>query len=38
MNALLKGLFWNCRGIWKKGLSPFIRDMIKLQNFNFLYF
>jgi exonuclease III len=34
----LKGLFWNYRGIRKKGMSPYVRDMIKLQNLDFLCF
>jgi exonuclease III len=38
MNYPMKGLFWNCRGIRKKGLSPYLRDMIKDQKFDFLCF
>lgn len=32
------GLFWNCRGIRKKGLAPFIRDLMKERNFDFVCF
>jgi hypothetical protein len=39
MSASLKGMFWNCRGDKeKKGMSPFIKDLIKMQNFDFLCF
>lgn len=32
------GLFWNCRGIRKKGLSSFVRNLIKENNFDFVCF
>jgi exonuclease III len=38
MNNSMKGMFWNCRRIRKKGLAHYIRDMIKEQKFDFLCF
>jgi exonuclease III len=38
MNGVLKGLFWNCRGIRKKGMSSFVKYLISLQNLDFLCF
>jgi exonuclease III len=38
MSADMKGIFWNCRGIRKKGLSSFLRDLIKERDFNFICF
>jgi exonuclease III len=34
----MRDLFWNCRGISKKGFSPYIRDTIKDHKFDFLCF
>ena len=30
------GLLWNCRGIRKKGVAPFIRNLIGLHKFKFI--
>jgi hypothetical protein len=30
--------FWNCRGIKKKGVASYIRDMVKECNFDFVCF
>jgi hypothetical protein len=38
LNSPVKGLFWNHRGIRKKGLASYIRDMMKDHKFDFLYF
>jgi hypothetical protein len=38
MIGCVKGLFWNCRGIKKKDLAPFIRDMIHEKGLDFLCF
>jgi hypothetical protein len=38
MSSPMRGLFWNCRGISKKGFSPYIRDTIKDHKFDFLCF
>lgn len=32
------GLFWNCRGIRKKGLGSFIKNLMKEHNFDFACF
>lgn len=33
------GCFWNCRGIGKKkGMTPYIRDLIKEHNLDFICF
>jgi exonuclease III len=34
----MKGLFWNCRGIRKQGLAPYIRDMFSTQHYDFVCF
>jgi hypothetical protein len=34
----MKGLFWNCRGFRKNGMSPYARDLIRDGNFDFLCF
>jgi exonuclease III len=34
----MRGLFWNCRGIKKKGVAPYIRDMVRECNFDFVCF
>jgi hypothetical protein len=35
---MLGVVFWNCRGIKKKDLAPFIRDMIHEKDLDFLCF
>jgi hypothetical protein len=32
----MMGLLWNCRGIRKKGVAPFIRNLIGLHKFKFI--
>ena len=32
----MKGLFWNCRGIKKNGVSSFLKDLILEHNFHFI--
>jgi exonuclease III len=32
----MKGLFWNCRGIRKKGLASYLREMMGVNNFDFI--
>jgi hypothetical protein len=32
----MMGLLWNCRGIRKKGVAPFIRNLIGLNKFKFI--
>jgi len=32
----MKGLMWNCRGIKKKGVSSFLRNLISEHRFHFL--
>jgi exonuclease III len=32
----MKGLFWNCREIRKKGLSSYVRELIKEHKFDLL--
>ena len=32
----MKGLFWNCRGIKKKGVSSFLRNLIMEHKFHIL--
>jgi exonuclease III len=34
----VQGLFWNCRGVKKKGLVPFVRDLIREKDLDFLCF
>jgi hypothetical protein len=31
----MKGLFWNCRGVKKKGLASYVREMLKADSFDF---
>lgn len=33
---ILQGLFWNCRGIKKKGVSTFLKDLIIEKKFHFI--
>jgi hypothetical protein len=35
---MLRGLFWNVRGLNKKGLAPYIRDLMAENHFDFLCF
>ena len=32
----MKGLIWNCRGIKKKGVSSFLKNLILEHNFHFI--
>jgi len=32
----MKGIIWNCRGIQKKGVSSFLKDLIHEHNFHFI--
>ena len=32
----MKGLIWNCRGIKKKGVSSFLKNLISEHNFHFI--
>ena len=32
----MKGLIWNCRGIKKKGVCSFLRNLIAEHNFHFM--
>jgi hypothetical protein len=34
----MKGLFWNCRGLRKKGLASYVRDLIRMHDFDFMCF
>jgi hypothetical protein len=34
----MKGLFWNCRGLRKEGLAPYVRDLIRVHDFDFMCF
>jgi hypothetical protein len=34
----VKGFFWNCRGIRKKGLAPYVREMLRSLNPEFACF
>jgi hypothetical protein len=34
----MKGLFWKCRGLRKKGLAPYVRDLIRMHDFDFMCF
>jgi hypothetical protein len=34
----MKGIFWNVRGIRKKRVTTYIRDMIAGMKFGFIYF
>jgi exonuclease III len=38
MMSDMKGIIWNCRGIRKKGLSSFLRDLIMERDFDFICF
>jgi hypothetical protein len=33
----MKGLFWNIRGFNKKGLGPYVRDMMKANKFDCVF-
>jgi exonuclease III len=35
---MLRGFFWNVRGLNKKGLAPYIRDLMAENHFDFLCF
>jgi hypothetical protein len=32
----MRGLFWNCRGIRKKGIVPYFRELVNKQKFDFI--
>jgi hypothetical protein len=34
----MKGLFWNCRALRKKGLAPYVRELISGHDFEFICF
>jgi exonuclease III len=33
----MKGFFWNCRGIRKKALASYVRDLFVENSFDFIY-
>jgi hypothetical protein len=34
----MRGLFWNCRGVGKKGLAPYVKDLMFEHKFDFVCF
>jgi exonuclease III len=35
---MLKGLFWNIRGMSKKGIAQYVRDLLSEWRFDFICF
>jgi exonuclease III len=34
----MRGLFWNCRGVRKRGLAPYVKDLMIEHKFDFICF